>query len=118
MVNFSGMLLVLCNFFNPIHCLFLRVHNPSGSVARQLSGCLDDTLCEQYERTVSADNCVRFETLNLQIPADRHRCRYVKAKVRLHRYASGALAVFHGPRKLAGYNPEGKTIIQNVQHAA
>ena len=26
---------------------------------------LDDTLCEQYERTVSADNCMRFETLIL-----------------------------------------------------
>ena len=38
-----------------------------------VGGNLDNTLCEQYERTVSADNCVRFETLILQIPADRHR---------------------------------------------
>ncbi len=28
-----------------------------------IGGHLDDTLCEQYKRTVSADNCVRFETL-------------------------------------------------------
>ena len=83
-----------------------------------IGGQLDDTLCEQYERTVSADNCVRFETLSLQIPADRHRCHYVKARVRIHRYASGELAVFHGPRKLADYNREGKAINQNLKQAA
>ena len=83
-----------------------------------VGGCLEDTLCEQYERTVSADNCVRFDTLNLQIPADQHRCHYVKTKVRVHRYASGVLAVFHGPRKLADYNSEGKANPQNVKHAA
>ncbi len=42
-----------------------------------IGGNLDGTLCEQYERTVSADNCVRFKTLILQIPADRHRCHYI-----------------------------------------
>lgn len=83
-----------------------------------IGGCLEDILCEQYERTVSADNCVRFETLNLQIPADRHRCHYVKAKIRIHRYASGDLAVFHGPRKLCNYNLEGKVIPQNLKQAA
>lgn len=83
-----------------------------------IGGRLEDTLCEQYERTVSADNCIRFETLTLQIPADRHRCHYVKAKVRVHRYASGDLAVFHGPRKLADYNCEGKAIVQNLKQAA
>lgn len=50
-----------------------------------MGGKLDDILCEQFERTVGADNGVRFETLILQIPADRHRCHYVKAKVRVHR---------------------------------
>lgn len=83
-----------------------------------VGGSLDDILCEQHERTVGADNCVRFETLILQIPADRHRCHYVKAKVRVHRYANGDLAVFHGPRKLADYNPEGKTITKNLKQAA
>jgi transposase len=83
-----------------------------------IGGRLDDILCEQYERTVSADNCVRFERLILQIPADRHRCHYVKARVRVHRYANGHLAVFHGPRKLAEYNPEGRAIAQNLKQAA
>jgi len=72
-----------------------------------LGGSLDDVLCEQYERTVGKDNGVRFEGLVLQIPADRHRCHYVKAKVRVHRYADGSLGVFHGPRQLASYGVDG-----------
>ena len=83
-----------------------------------IGGSLDDILCEQYERTVSADNCVRFEKLILQIPADRHRCHYVKARVRVHCYADGSLAVFHGPRKLANYDQEGKTLTQSLKQAA
>lgn len=83
-----------------------------------IGGSLEDILCEQHERTVGNDNCVRFEGLILQIPADRHRCHYVKAKVRVHRYANGDLAVFHGPRKLADYGHEGKTRTQNPKQAA
>jgi hypothetical protein len=75
-----------------------------------IGGCLEDILCEQFERTVGHDNCVRFENLRLQIPADRHRCHYVKAKVRVHRYLDDTLAIFHGPRKLASYTPEGELI--------
>jgi hypothetical protein len=42
--------------------------------------------------------------------ANRHRCYYLNATVRVHRYANGDLAVFHGPRKLADYNSEGKVM--------
>ena len=63
-----------------------------------------DILCEHHERTVGKDNCVSFEGKCLQIPEDRHRMHYVKAKVRVHRYPDGRLAVFHGPRKLADYD--------------
>ena len=69
---------------------------------------LDDILCEQDERTVSADNCVSFEGMKLQIPANQYRCHYVRARVRVHRYLDGSLAIFHGPRKLADYDPRGK----------
>lgn len=83
-----------------------------------IGGSLEDILCEQYERTVGADNCVRFEKLILQIPADRHRCHYVKARVRVNRYANGALALFHGPRGLAYFTPEGGPITDDLQEAA
>lgn len=79
---------------------------------------LDDILCEQFERTVGNDNCVRFENLVLQIPPDRHRCHYVKAKVRVHRYPDGRLAIFHGPRKLATYDALGKEIKQKNKAVA
>lgn len=83
-----------------------------------VGGKLDDLLCEQFERTVGHDNCVRFEGLVLQIPVDSHRCHYVKAKVRVHRYAEGSLAVFHGPRRLADYNAQGKLLTEVLQTAA
>jgi transposase len=83
-----------------------------------LGGNLDEVLCEQYERTVGKDNCVRFEGLVLQIPADRHRYHYVKAKVRVHRYADGGLAVFHGPRRLAAYGTDGRLVEPDDLRAA
>lgn len=83
-----------------------------------IGGSLDDILCEQYERTVGHDNCVRFEGITLQIPPDRHRCHYVKAKVRVHCYPNGSLAVFHGPRKLADYDAEGKFKQDGIQAVA
>ncbi len=73
---------------------------------------LADILCEQFERTVGNDNCVRFEGLSPQIPATEHRCHFVKAKVRVHRYPEGRLALFHGPRRLARYEPEGDLVAE------
>src|SRR4030043_83644 len=77
---------------------------------------LDDILCERDERTVSADNCVSFERMILQIPANQYRCHYVRVKVQVHRYPDGSLAIFHGPRKLADYDQRGK--LKEVKKAA
>ena len=71
---------------------------------------IDDILCYQKQYTVSADNCVGFGGMKLQIPANPYRCHYVRATVRVHRYLDGSLAIFHGPRKLADYDPRGKLI--------
>jgi hypothetical protein len=76
---------------------------------------LDDILCERYARTVGRDNCVSFERLTLQIPADPYRCNDIKTKVRVHRYLDGTLAIFHGPRKLASYDQKGK--LQTMKQA-
>jgi transposase len=69
---------------------------------------LDDILCIHEERTVSADNCVSFEGMKLQIPPDKYRCHYVRVRVILHCYNDGSLAIFHGPRRLADYDKYGK----------
>jgi transposase len=79
---------------------------------------IQQILCEHHERVVGRDNCVTFEGLTLQIPADRYRCNYVKATVRLHRYSDGSLALFHGPRKLADYNPDGSLTTRGKEAAA
>ncbi|MFA6411483.1 MAG: hypothetical protein WCW53_02225 [Syntrophales bacterium] len=68
---------------------------------------LDDILCKQKERTVSADNCVSFEGMKLQVPADRYRYHCIRVKVQVHRYPDGALAILHGPRKTVDYDQQG-----------
>lgn len=68
---------------------------------------LNDILCLQAERTVRPDNCVAYNGMILQIPADRHRHHYVKAKVNVHEYEDGSCAIFYGPRKLADYDHDG-----------
>jgi transposase len=83
-----------------------------------VGGNLHDILCVQEERVVRSDNCVAYQNKLLQIPADRHRCHYVKAKVRVHEYANGSLAVFYGPRCLAHYTANGKEIKIKVKAAA
>jgi hypothetical protein len=79
---------------------------------------LEDILCEHYERTVGNDNCVRFDGLILQIPADQYRYHYVKVKVRAHRYPNGSLAIFHGQIKLAVFNSQGKEVANPNKIAA
>ena len=56
------------------------------------------------------DNTVRYAGRVLQIPEQRHRRHFVKANVRVHAYPDGRLAVFHGPRRLARYEPDGTLI--------
>ncbi|MGH9576078.1 MAG: ISNCY family transposase [Terriglobales bacterium] len=79
---------------------------------------LQDILCLQEERVVRADNCVAYQNKLLQIPADRHRCHYVKAKVRVHEYPDRHLAIFHGPRRLAHYDGSGKELKIKTKTAA
>jgi transposase len=79
---------------------------------------LEDILCEQYERTVQHDNCVKFENLVLQISKNEYRCNYIKAKVRVHRHLNGTLSIFHGPRKLEDYDSKGQPVQIALQKAA
>ena len=79
---------------------------------------LDDILCEIHERVVGRDNCARFEARVLQLPADRHQPHYVKARVKVRRHANGALSVWHGPRKLARYSPDGEPLADGLPATA
>ena len=106
--------------------VFLPAHNARFAVTAQetgsafvaFAGQLEDILCVQHERVVSNDNTVRYKNRTLQIPADRHRHHYVKARLRVHEYPDGKLALFHGPRRLACYTAEGQLIEQSDLKAA
>jgi transposase len=71
---------------------------------------LAEILCVQEDRVVAKDNTVRYQGLSLQPPQDPHRFHYVKVTVRVHAYPDGTLAVFHGPRCLARYQPDGRLL--------
>jgi transposase len=75
-------------------------------------GDLAGILCAKHERVVGNDNCVKFEGLVLQIPEQRHRRHYVKATVQVRQQGDGSLALYHGPRRLAGYMGDGRLVIE------
>ena len=76
-----------------------------------------DILCIQEERVVASDNTVHYQGLKLQIPPSPHRQHFVKAGVRVHHYPDDSLAIFHGPRQIGRYNPDG-TLKQEEQKIA
>jgi hypothetical protein len=65
-----------------------------------------DELCVQEERTVAPDNTVAWNGRRLQIPKHPSRANFVRAKVRVHEYPDGELAIFHGPLCLARWPNE------------
>ena len=99
--------------------VYLPLHNArfatpaegQGSAFVPFAGALDEILCVHADRVVGNDNTVRYRGLSLQIPPGRHRHHYVKARVRVHEYPDGTLALFHGPRCLARYSADGEPIV-------
>ena len=83
---------------------------PGSAFVPFVGPALTDVLCEHHERTVARDNCVSFQGKRLQIPAQSYRCHFLKARVRVHRYPDGRMAVFHGPRRLADYESDGSLV--------
>ena len=72
------------------------------------TGRVREILCLREERRVGNDNTVKWRGLSLQIPPSPLRAHFVRATVRVHEYPCGHLAIFHGPHRLADYDPEGK----------
>src|SRR5271168_4968726 len=105
--------------------VYLPAHNArfavlpagEGSAFTPIPGVdLDEILCEQEERQVGNDNCVSSRTLKLQIPESPMRPHFVKARVKVHVYADGSHAVFHGPRCIGRYDQNG--VIRDAKNAA
>jgi transposase len=77
-----------------------------------------NVLCIQEERVVAPDNTVSWERRRLQIPPHPARAHFVKAKVKVHAYPNGELAIFHGPRCLVRWTPEQIASSDHPQGAA
>jgi len=108
-----------------IRDVYLPAHNARFAVPAAQPGSaftlipgvdLDEILCVQEERQVMNDNCVSYRTLKLQIPASPMRAHFVKARVKVHVYPDGSLAVFHGPRCIGRYDENGA--IRDAKNAA
>jgi hypothetical protein len=65
-----------------------------------------DVLCIQEERSVAGDNTISWEGRRLQIPPHPARAHFARAKVKVHAYPDGALALFHGPRLLVHWTQD------------
>jgi len=63
-----------------------------------------DVLCVQEERTMAPDNTVSWNGRRLQIPPHPARAHFVRAKVRVHEYPDGGMAIFHGLRCLVRWD--------------
>jgi transposase len=64
-----------------------------------------DVLCIQEQRRVGNDNCISWQGRQLQIPPTPLRPHLVRAKVRIHDYPDGTVAIFKGPLRLASFPP-------------
>jgi hypothetical protein len=82
--------------------------HPETAFVADAAGVHRDILCVQEERVVGNDNTVRYRGLSLQIPPSPLRRHFVKARVRVHDYPDGTLAIFHAwlaPRGDLGGRP-------------
>lgn len=97
--------------------VYLPEHNARFAVAAEQDGSAfvadaaqawREILCVQEERLVGNDNTVKWRRFSLQIPPSPLRPHFVRARVRVHEYPDGCLAVFLGPHRLADYDAAGR----------
>ena len=95
---------------------YLLAHNVRFAVKAEQQGSafvavpaldLTEVLCVQEERVVGNDNCVAFFNRRLQIPESPLRAHFVRARVKVHQYPHGGLAIFHGRLCLGRYDSNG-----------
>jgi transposase len=99
-----------------IKTVYLPTHNarfmavpslPDSAFVATEASRLIEALCHEDDRTVGRDNTIAWEGMRLQLPESPLRRHYVKAKVKVHAYPDGTLAVLHGPRVIGRYSGDG-----------
>jgi transposase len=103
--------------------VYLGEHNARFAVAAEEPGSAfvacrpeqwREVLCVREDRQVSNDNTVRWKGRTLQIPPSRLRPHFVRAKVRVHEYPDGALALYWGPHRIAEFPPRAGAPIEQA----
>jgi transposase len=99
--------------------VFVPAYNARFAVAAEQPGSafvatgdldLDQILCIEEPRQVGNDNTVLWHRRRLQIPASPLRPHFVRARVKVRQHLDGTLSIFHGPRRIARYGPDGQTL--------
>jgi transposase len=97
-----------------LRTVYLPAHNARFAVAAEEQGSAfvpaaphqwRDVLCLRETRQVGNDNTVRWKRRVLQIPKSPLRPHFARARVRLHEYPDGAVALFWGPHRIADLPP-------------
>ena len=109
-----------------LRATYMPAHNARFAVPAEQPGSafvpvaidLREVLCHEEARQVGADNTVVLDKVRLQIPPSPLRAHYVRAMVRVRRYADGRHAIFHGPRCLGRYDPAGRLDATGTHRAA
>jgi len=66
---------------------------------------LEEFFCFKYQRTVANDNTISFNGHKLQIPPGPNRISYARARVDVHHYLDGRLAVYYQGQRLVVFEP-------------
>jgi transposase len=99
-----------------IKTVYLPTHNkrfmavpalPDSAFVTTEASRLTEALCHEDDRTVGRDNTIAWAGMRLQLPESPLRRHYVQAKVKVHAYPDGTLAVLHGPRVIGRYSGDG-----------
>jgi transposase len=103
-----------------LHEVFVPAYNARFAVAPEQPGSafvaigdldLDQILCIEEPRQVGNDNTVLWRRRRLQIPASPLRPHFVRARVKVRQHLDGTMSIFHGPRCIARYGPEGQAVV-------
>src|SRR5450631_3321984 len=78
---------------------------------------LDLIFSLQFERTVSRDNTVSFQNLQLQIERVQWRGTLAGCNVTVHQHLDGTISLTHGPHRLGCYSAQG-VALTSTQNAA
>ena len=99
---------VLAEFLPRFNLRFAKPAAQPGSAYRPLPAHLATDLVFSFKhlRTVAHDNTISFAGVTLQIPPGRDRSSYAKARVQVHQYLDGRIAICYQDQVLTIIDPQ------------